>query len=353
MNVYELIKRVRQAVKTLNAGKLAQIDLMRPDKAVAESFIEFCNTTDKSVPRAVIDVWEMIPAVWCAPDGVPAPSAENGYDKECATFGMYIPEAHPCIICAESSTDEFLRCRETAGRPLLEGAVPNLDGKAFVKTKKRTPQKPKAKSADGEQSKRGRPRSPRDEKGNIIPKASREVVATADDIRVALGMLQEKPKGRPPLDPELKRAREKLKNAEKSARMSRYGHRVNTMAGVLDDMLYKGMTEDEMASGLSYMFGTPGHSAHIRIQTHVKALPFTRGIPVHIKHTIEHTFYKTEIEQWDGTVPEELVANIIEDFRPPRYKRYKTTFDGSRKTARKRGPIPTIPLQDTPTNEEA
>jgi desulfoferrodoxin (superoxide reductase-like protein) len=88
----------------------------------------------------------------------------------------------------------------------------------------------------------------------------------------------------------VKEAKEKKEKVE--VEKSRYGHKVGSMAAVLDDLMWKGSTMEEMVDTLVKDFGKPEEQATAKIRAHYASLTKKRDVPVDRKDGV----YKAQIE---------------------------------------------------------
>lgn len=85
------------------------------------------------------------------------------------------------------------------------------------------------------------------------------------------------------------------KAAKKEADLSRYGHRANSMAGRIDDLLWEGTTLDDAVKMLVKEFKRTPEKAKSKFLGHVKYLPRIKKISVKIDK--EKDFYKSDKEK--------------------------------------------------------
>jgi hypothetical protein len=100
-----------------------------------------------------------------------------------------------------------------------------------------------------------------------------------------------------PIPQEVKPASEKTskkqttatpKPKKEPAKLSRYGHRVGSMAGAMDEMFWKGIDIEEAVKTLEEQFKKPADKIRNRFISHYRYLKATKNVPVNVKDT----FYK-------------------------------------------------------------
>lgn len=91
-------------------------------------------------------------------------------------------------------------------------------------------------------------------------------------------------------EPAAPKAKKEPKEPKKPALLSRYGHRVGSMAAAIDDMLWKGIKETDATATLAKDFKKTEKAALAKFKGHVAYLPKECGVQVSEKEG----FYKAQ-----------------------------------------------------------
>ncbi|RLI66858.1 MAG: hypothetical protein DRO67_00345 [Candidatus Asgardarchaeum californiense] len=77
-----------------------------------------------------------------------------------------------------------------------------------------------------------------------------------------------------------KKSKKKSKGTKNAGKRTRYGHMPNSMAGFIDDMVWKGHTKDEMVQVLMKEFGRSEDKAKGKVNSHLNTLINKKGITI-------------------------------------------------------------------------
>ncbi len=89
-----------------------------------------------------------------------------------------------------------------------------------------------------------------------------------------------------------------------SQMLSRYGHRINTMAALIDDMVWVGSTFDAMVKKIMLWHDRDEASAKAKLRSHFPWLQNVKGVAI----TNDNGVYKAAIEYMDGQFAENTAA---------------------------------------------